>query len=114
MSQTAQTAVSVIGIDIGKNSFHIIGQDDRGSIVLRRKWSRGQVETRLANMRSCLIGMEACVGAHPFQCVPCPAQPPLLSSAPILRIEVSPSRHCLRTNGDNHSHLTDVVTPLRT
>jgi transposase len=30
-------------------------------IVLRRKWSRGQVEARLAN---CLIGMEACVGAH--------------------------------------------------
>ena len=27
-------------------------------------WSRGQVETRLANMRPCLIGMEACVGAH--------------------------------------------------
>jgi hypothetical protein len=27
-------------------------------------WSRGQVETRLANMPACLIGMEACVGAH--------------------------------------------------
>jgi transposase len=33
-------------------------------IVLRQKWSRGQVEARLANMRPCLIGMEACVGAH--------------------------------------------------
>jgi transposase len=32
--------------------------------VLRQKWSRGQVEARLANMPSCLIGMEACVGAH--------------------------------------------------
>jgi hypothetical protein len=32
--------------------------------VLRQKWSRGQVETRLANMSPCLIGMEACVGAH--------------------------------------------------
>jgi transposase len=31
---------------------------------LRQKWSRGQVETRLANMPPCLIGMEACVGAH--------------------------------------------------
>jgi transposase len=31
---------------------------------LRQKWSRGQVETRLANMQPCLIGMEACVGAH--------------------------------------------------
>ena len=48
MSQSIQTAVSIIGIDIGKNSFHIIGQDDRGAIVLRQKWSRGQVEARLA------------------------------------------------------------------
>jgi transposase len=61
---TAQTAIAVIGIDIGKNSFHIVGLDDRGSIVLRQKWSRGQVEARLANMPPCLIGMEACVGAH--------------------------------------------------
>ena len=64
MSPTIQTAVAVIGIDIGKNSFHVIGHDDRGAIVLRQKWSRGQVERRLANMSPCLIGMEACVGAH--------------------------------------------------
>jgi transposase len=56
--------VSVIGIDIGKYSFHIIGQDQRGAIVLRQKWSRGQMEARLANVPPCLIGMEACVGAH--------------------------------------------------
>ena len=31
---------------------------------MRQKWSRGQVEARLANMPPCLIGMEACVGAH--------------------------------------------------
>jgi transposase len=44
--------------------FHVVGLDRRGAIVLRQKWSRGQVETRLANMSPCLIGMEACVGAH--------------------------------------------------
>jgi transposase len=64
MPTTAPTAIAVIGIDIGKNSFHLVGLDDRGAMVLRQKWSRGQVETRLANMRPCLIGMEACVGAH--------------------------------------------------
>src|SRR3954451_20716390 len=64
MSQTVHTAIAVIGIDIGKNSFHIVGLDDRGAIVLRQKWSRGQVEARFANMPPCLIGMEACVGAH--------------------------------------------------
>ena len=43
MSQTANTAIAVIGIDIGKNSFHVVGLDGRGAIVLRQKWSRGQV-----------------------------------------------------------------------
>jgi transposase len=64
MSQSLNSAVAVIGIDIGKNSFHIVGLDERGAITLRQKWSRGQVEARLANMPPCLIGMEACVGAH--------------------------------------------------
>src|SRR5262245_2835636 len=64
MSQTLKTSVAVIGIDIGKNSFHLVGQDRRGAIVLRQKWSRGQLEGRLANVPPCLIGMEACVGAH--------------------------------------------------
>jgi transposase len=64
MSEKLNSEIAVIGIDIGKNSFHLVGQDRRGSIVLRQKWSRGQVEARLANLRPCLIGMEACVGAH--------------------------------------------------
>jgi hypothetical protein len=33
--------IAVIGIHIGKNSFHIVGLDRRGAIVLRQKWSRG-------------------------------------------------------------------------
>src|ERR1700726_1912019 len=64
MSQTPNTAIAAIGIDIGKNSFHVVGHDARGAIVLRQKWSRGHVEARLANIPPCLIGMEACVGAH--------------------------------------------------
>lgn len=61
---TPNTAIAVIGIDIGKNSYHVVGHDARGAIVLRQKWSRGQVEARPANMSRCLIGMEACVRAH--------------------------------------------------
>ena len=57
-------AVATIGIDIGKNTFHLIGLDKMGAIVLRQKLSRNQVDTRLANIPRCLIGMEACVGAH--------------------------------------------------
>ncbi len=32
--------VAVVGIDIGKNSFHVVGLSERGEIVLRQKWSR--------------------------------------------------------------------------
>jgi transposase len=64
MSQKLNTAITVAGIDIGKNSFHVVGLDQRGAIALRQRWSRGQVEARFANMPPCLIGMEACVGAH--------------------------------------------------
>ncbi len=64
MPKTTSAEIAVVGIDIGKNSFHVVGFDKRGAIVLRRKFSRGQLETWLANLPPCLIGMEACVGAH--------------------------------------------------
>ena len=37
MSHQLNSAIAVIGIDIGKNSFHAVGQDKRGEIVLRQK-----------------------------------------------------------------------------
>src|ERR1700682_1739889 len=64
MSNKSTTTVATMGIDIGKNSFHVIGLDERGAIVLRQKWSRGQVEARPPHMPPALIGREACVGAH--------------------------------------------------
>ena len=64
MSTKSTVTVATMGIDIGKNSFHVVGLDERGAIVLRQKWSRAQIEARLANIPPCLIGMEACVGAH--------------------------------------------------
>lgn len=62
--QTATEAIATIGIDLGKTTFHLIGMDARGRIVLRRKITRGQLLPCLANVPVCLIGMEACAGAH--------------------------------------------------
>jgi len=64
MSNKSSLTVTTRSIDFGKYAFHVVGLDRRGAIVLRQRWSRGQVEARLANMPPCLIGMEACVGAH--------------------------------------------------
>jgi transposase len=37
MSQRLNTGIAVIGIDIGKNAFHVVGLDARGAIVLRQR-----------------------------------------------------------------------------
>src|SRR6266516_4070189 len=62
--QKSSDAVAVIGVDIGKNTFHLVGLDKRGAIVLRIKVSRSQLERRLANMPRCLVGLEAGCGSH--------------------------------------------------
>src|SRR5262249_49544527 len=56
--------VTTIGIDLGKNIFHIVGMNARGAIVLKERLFRAELARRLTNMTSCLIGMEACAGAH--------------------------------------------------
>jgi len=63
-SHSASTTIATIGIDLGKNTFHLVGLDRRGAIVSQLKLSRGQIERRLANVPPCLIGMEACSGSH--------------------------------------------------
>jgi transposase len=63
-SSTNIEVVTTIGIDLGKNSFHLIGMAASGAIILRQKLTRGKLLERLANMAPCLIGMEACAGAH--------------------------------------------------
>jgi hypothetical protein len=65
MSWSFPSAVNAtLGIELGKNSFHLVGQDERGAIVLRIRLSRTQLAQRLANIPPCLIGMEAYAGAH--------------------------------------------------
>jgi transposase len=63
-SQKTPETITTIGIDLGKNTFHLVGLDKRGAIVLQLKVSRGQLGRRLSNMPRCLIGMEACSGSH--------------------------------------------------
>jgi transposase len=49
------TAIATLGVDIGKNTFHLVGLDKRGAIVLRERLSRAQIEVRLANLAPCLL-----------------------------------------------------------
>ncbi len=53
-----------IGLDIAKNSFQVHGVDKHGKGVLRKQLSRSKVLTYFAQLPPCLIGLEACGGAH--------------------------------------------------
>ncbi|NLC23958.1 MAG: IS110 family transposase [Oxalobacter sp.] len=56
--------ITLIGIDLGKHTFHIHGQDRKGKSLLRKKMSRKQLIEFIATRRSCTVVMEACAGAH--------------------------------------------------
>lgn len=56
--------LSSAGIDIGKNTFHLVGLDTHGKVVLRKKFSRKQLLAYTAKLKASLIGIEACSGAH--------------------------------------------------
>ena len=56
--------ISVIGLDLAKNVFQVHAVDGNGKEVLRRQLSRRQMHPFFAKLPPCLIGMEACGGAH--------------------------------------------------
>jgi transposase len=56
--------ISMIGLDIAKNVFHVHGVDASGAPVLRRKLRRGQVEKFFAKLPPTVVGIEACGSAH--------------------------------------------------
>jgi len=56
--------VTVIGIDLGRRSFHLHGQDKSGKAVFRKKISRQQLIECFSNLHVCSVVMEACAGAH--------------------------------------------------
>jgi transposase len=56
--------ITTVGIDLAKNVFQVHGANERGKAVLRKQLRRDQVAAFFANLPKCLIGMEACGGAH--------------------------------------------------
>ncbi len=55
---------SVVGIDIAKRIFHVVGMDETGHIVCRKRLSRQALMPFIATLPPVLIGIEACGGAH--------------------------------------------------
>jgi transposase len=56
--------VTTIGIDLAKNSFSLHGVDAAGTVVLRKTVARTRLVGMVAEQPRCVIGLEACSGAH--------------------------------------------------
>ncbi len=55
---------STAGVDLAKNVIQVHGIDDQGRVVVRRQLRRSQFLAFFEGRPRCLIGMEACAGAH--------------------------------------------------
>ena len=56
--------IASVGIDLGKNTFHLVALGDRNQVLVRKKLSRAQLLAYTVNLPPSLIGLEACAGAH--------------------------------------------------
>jgi transposase len=56
--------VSTVGIDLAKNVFQLHGVNELGKTVVKKHLRRDQMAEFFVNLPACLIGMEACGGAH--------------------------------------------------
>jgi transposase len=56
--------IASVGIDLGKNTFHLVALGEHSKVLLRKKFSRTQLLAYSANLPSCLIGLEAGAGSH--------------------------------------------------
>jgi transposase len=56
--------ITVLGIDLGKNSCSVVGLDEAGRVVLRRRMRRDGVVRFAERLSTCTVAMEACCGAH--------------------------------------------------
>jgi transposase len=60
----AQAAISVLGIDLGKTVCSVVGLDNSGAVVMRRRVKRETLITMAEKLPPCTVGLEACCGAH--------------------------------------------------
>ncbi len=56
--------LSVVGLDIAKQVLHLVGMDEQGTILVRKRLYRAQVMACIAQLPPTLMDMEACGGAH--------------------------------------------------
>src|ERR1700753_3511125 len=56
--------IAVLGIDLGKNSCSLVGLDETGAVIKRRRMRPESIPGFTKTMSACVVAMEACCGAH--------------------------------------------------
>lgn len=56
--------IAVLGIDLGKNWFHLVGLNQRNQVVLRKRMNRRQLAEFAATLPTCMVAMESCPGSQ--------------------------------------------------
>src|SRR5271156_6026327 len=64
LTEESAMELFTLGIDLGKTTFHLVGMNQRGVVMVRKPFSRNQLLQFPANLKEKLIGMEACGGSH--------------------------------------------------
>jgi transposase len=86
--------MSVLGIDIAKLVFHVVGMDDTGHVVLRKRLARSELLAFMANVPPLRIGMEACGRAHDWaRCVREHGHDVRLIAPPCIKAYVKSPKH---------------------
>ena len=63
-TESNTASLAVIGVDIGKEVFHLVGLGVDGKIAFRRKIRRLGLKDAFEKLPPCIVGMEACLSAH--------------------------------------------------
>ena len=118
--------VTIIGIDLAKRVFQLHGAREDGSVVFRKKLSRGQVLAFISQQPRCVVAMEACATAHgwgrefeklghdvrlippvyvkPFLKLSSPQHNFTYHQVPIMRRNVRRSANFRRSTADSRAH----------
>ena len=92
----AQT-ITVLGIEIATLVFHVVGMDDSGHVVLRKRLARNAWLTFIANVPPLPIGMDACGSAHDWaRCVREHGHDVRLIAPPCVNASVKSPKHAAR------------------
>ena len=66
-TESNQGSLAVIGVDIGKEVFHIVGLGVDGKIAFRKKIRRSGLKDAFEKLPPCIVGMEACLSSNNFR-----------------------------------------------